>query len=233
MKDPDPEDFVETMSISDFTQVVTHMYRGEVQRANVWRQRLDMTTNWTIIILSALITWTYTSPDRPHELLLFGMLFIAVLWFIEARRFLSFNAYDSRVRVLEKNFIGKIIYQPEEVTSRQWLKKLAEDLKHPHYKIPFWRAVTHRLRRIYIWLFSVTMILWLGKLLMHPYPTSDFISMIHRAGIGGISGILVFSLIVGFYITLIFIAVSSPRVESKKYMVRPGKKEREEWEKKM
>ncbi len=233
MKDPDPEDFVEKINISDFMNMITHMYRGEVQRANVWRQRLDRTTNWAILILSALITWTYTGPGRPHELLLFGLVFISILWFIEARRFLSFNAYDSRVRVLEKNFIAKTLHQDKEVTSRQWLKTLASDLRTPHYKIPYWKALSHRLRRIYIWLFSVTLILWLGKLWMHPVPTSDFTTVVLRSYIGGIPGAFVFSVVISYYIMLAMITVTTPQFEGKKYMVRTDKEEIKEWEKKM
>ncbi len=233
MKDPDPEDFVEGLSMSDFSNMIVHMYRGEVQRANVWRQRLDRTTNWTILILSGLITWTYTGPDRPHELLLFGMVFITILWCIESRRFLSFNAYDSRVRVLEKNFIAKSINPDKDVTSRQWLNTLAEDLRTPHYKIFYWKALSHRLRRIYIWLFSVTMLLWFGKLFMHPTPTGDFTTMILRSHIGGIPGAMIFSIAVSYYIVLLFIAVTTPQFEGKKYMVRKGKEEIEEWEEKM
>ncbi|MFO7791450.1 MAG: DUF2270 domain-containing protein [Candidatus Saliniplasma sp.] len=233
MKDPDPEDFVEIMEMSDFSTIVSHMYRGEVQRANVWRQRLDRTTNWAILILSALITWTYTEPSRPHELLLFGVLFISILWFIEGRRFLSFNAYDSRIRVLEKNFIGKTLNPDKDVTSRQWLKTLADDLRRPHYKLPYWKALSHRLRRIYIWLFSVTLLLWLGKLFMHPFPTGDFTIMIMRSDIGGLPGPLVFSIIVSYYVMLVIIVVTTPQFEGKKYMVRSGREEIKEWEKKM
>ncbi|MFW6141556.1 MAG: DUF2270 domain-containing protein [Candidatus Saliniplasma sp.] len=217
MKEPDPEDFV----------------GGEVQRANIWRQRLDKTTNWAILILSALITWTYTDPSRPHELLLFGMMFISILWFIEGRRSLLFNAYDSRVRVLEKNFIGKTLYPGKDVTSKQWMKTLANDLGKPHYKIPYWKALSHRLRRIYIWIFSVSLLLWLGKLLMHPYPTNDFTTMILRSYIGGIPGPFIFSMVVSFYIMLVVIAITTLQFESKKYSVRKGKEKIEGWEEKM
>ncbi|MGM0406040.1 MAG: DUF2270 domain-containing protein [Thermoplasmatota archaeon] len=233
MKDPDPEDFVEGISMSDFTTMMMHMYRGEVQRANVWRHRLDRTTNWSILILSALITWTYTDPSRPHELLLFGVVFISILWFIESRRFLLFNAYDSRVRVLEKNFIGKTLYPEKGVTSRQWMKTLSGDLRTPHYKIPYWKALSHRLRRIYIWLFSVTLLLWLGKLLMHPSPSGDLTTMILRSYIGGIPGALVFSITFSYYIMLVVIAVTTPQFEGKKYMVRTSREEIDEWEEKM
>ena len=34
---------------SEFTTAMVHQFRAEVQRANIWRQRLDTTTNWAVI----------------------------------------------------------------------------------------------------------------------------------------------------------------------------------------
>src|SRR5262245_37214895 len=31
---------------AEFNTALVHFYRGEVQRSNVWRTRLDTTTNW-------------------------------------------------------------------------------------------------------------------------------------------------------------------------------------------
>ena len=233
MKSPDPEDFVEQQDVGDFTSVLVNFYRGEVQRAYTWRTRLDRTTNWAILILSALITWTYSSANRPHELLLFSMLFIAILWGIEARRYVFYNVWDSRIRVLEANFIAKALNPNEEVTSREWMKTLAEDLKKPSFKIPFWTGLAHRLRRIYFWLFSITLILWIGKLAMHPISTSDLSTMVSRAYIGSIDGIIVFSVIFLFYVFLILLALVGPKFEERKSKIQSDREKREEWEEKM
>lgn len=233
MKTPDPEDFVEKQSVGDFTSILVNFYRGEVQRAYTWRTRLDRTTNWAILILSVLITYTFSLPGRPHELLLFGMLFLGILWGVESRRYMVYNVWDSRIRVLEHNFIGKALNPKEEVTSREWMKKLAEDLKRPHYKIPLWHALSMRLRRIYLWLFSITIILWVGKLLLHPTETSDFVTMIYRADIGSIPGNIVFSFIIAFFILIIIIAITGPQLEERKSKIEIDKEAREEWEEKM
>ena len=34
---------------AEFNMAMVHFYRGEVQRSNVWRTRLDTTTNWAVI----------------------------------------------------------------------------------------------------------------------------------------------------------------------------------------
>jgi uncharacterized membrane protein len=30
---------------------LAHLYRGELYRSKVWRQRLDATTNWAVVIM--------------------------------------------------------------------------------------------------------------------------------------------------------------------------------------
>ncbi|HRQ25076.1 MAG TPA: DUF2270 domain-containing protein, partial [Anaerolineales bacterium] len=41
------------MKSSEFTTAMVHFFRAEVQRANVWRQRLDTTTNWAVVVTGA------------------------------------------------------------------------------------------------------------------------------------------------------------------------------------
>ncbi len=233
MKVPDPEDFVEKQTTSDFTSIMVNFYRGEVQRAYTWRTRLDQTTNWAIVILSVLITYTFSSPNRPHELLLFGILFLTILLSIEARRFMYYDVWDSRIRVLENNFISKALNPKEEVTSREWMKTLAEDLKDPHFKIPYWAAISHRLRRIYTWLFSLTIILWLGKLAMHPTPTSEPAIFVARAHFAGLPENILISFIFAFFIVNILIAITGPQFKEGKIRIKASKDVRKEWEKKM
>ena len=48
-------------SVSFHTAVV-HLYRGEMQRMTVWRQRLDVTSNWAILLTVGLTTFTLGGP---------------------------------------------------------------------------------------------------------------------------------------------------------------------------
>jgi len=50
----DPEEPVWTyrgyrLKTSEFVTAMVHLFRAEIQRANVWRQRLDTTTNWAVV----------------------------------------------------------------------------------------------------------------------------------------------------------------------------------------
>ncbi len=231
MKDRDPEEFVEQQNSSDFTQIITHMYRGEVQRAYNWRNRLDRTTEWAIVILSAITTWVFTEPARRHELLLSVMIFMLALLWIESRRYRFYNVWLGRIKTLEENFIARTLYPKDEVSSREWMETLAEDLRDPKFKIPFWIAIAHRLRRVYFWLFSVTVLLWMGKLAVHPTPASDLMEMIGRAEMQVIPGFVVFTIIIGLLVTAGALAFLGTRYERKGVKLVEEDEIREEWDK--
>lgn len=228
----DPEDFVDEQDVTEFTTILVHMYRGEVQRSYHWRSRLDTTTNWAILLLSALITWTYSDPANPHELLLFSIVFIALLLGIESRRFMYFNLWHSRVRALERDYISRSINPKEKVTSRRWMANLADDLKTPHFKITYWEAVSHRLRHVYVWLFSISILLWLGKLIMHPVHTDKFYVVVQRAQFFGIPGKIIFAILIAFFIVNLVIAFTVPKIyrEGNWDVVKKDKRYIDEWD---
>ncbi len=233
MEEPDPEEFVEMQNISDFTQAVVHLYRGEMQRAYNWRIRLDNTTNWAIILLSAVITWTFTDPKNPHELLLLSLFFITMLLGIEARRYMFFNVWNSRVRALEENLMARILNPKKAVTSRQWMKKLASDLSTPAFKITYWHAVSHRIRRVYIWLFTLVIALWYSKLILHPVHVVDFNQFVSRAEFMSIPGFVVFPVITSILVVLFLISLTTPRVEHEWDRIRKDSDLMKDWDKNM
>lgn len=70
---------------------MAHLYRGEIHRMRFWRERLDRTTNWAIIILGTILTWTFSSESNPHYILLGGMVILGIFLFIEARRYRGYD----------------------------------------------------------------------------------------------------------------------------------------------
>ncbi|HEY6120634.1 MAG TPA: DUF2270 domain-containing protein, partial [Pyrinomonadaceae bacterium] len=54
------------MSVSEFNTAMIHFYRGEIQRSNTWRNRLDTTTNWAVITAGATLSFVFSSPSNPH-----------------------------------------------------------------------------------------------------------------------------------------------------------------------
>ena len=46
---PESENPPESIDAKDYYTVMIHFYRGELGRIMIWRQRLDITTNWAIV----------------------------------------------------------------------------------------------------------------------------------------------------------------------------------------
>ena len=60
---PTPASQMRHMSPSEFNTAMIHFYRGEIQRSNTWRNRLDTTTNWAVLTAGATLSLeaTYTN----------------------------------------------------------------------------------------------------------------------------------------------------------------------------
>src|ERR1041385_2662341 len=52
---------------SEFNTAMAHFYRGEITRANTWRNRLDTTTNWAVLATGATPSFAFSSQiGRAH-----------------------------------------------------------------------------------------------------------------------------------------------------------------------
>src|ERR1700742_4671618 len=61
-----PLTIAQKLQPAEFNTALVHFYRGEVQRSNVWRTRLDTTTNWAVITAGATLSFVFSSPGNPH-----------------------------------------------------------------------------------------------------------------------------------------------------------------------
>ena len=137
---------------AEFGTVMAHFYRGEISRANIWRQRLDATFNWAVLTTGATLSFAFGDPRAPHIVILFNSLLMAVFLFIEARRYRYYELWSSRVRVIETDYIAPMLSPKfrEQTPRGAWSDHLAEDLLRPHFTVGLWQAVGRRLRRNYI-----------------------------------------------------------------------------------
>ena len=60
-----------------YVNAMSHFYRGELGRIMVWRQRLDITTNWAITSSTAIITIAFSNREVPHIIFFFNL---AIVW---------------------------------------------------------------------------------------------------------------------------------------------------------
>lgn len=69
---------------SSLTQpVLVHFYRAVVAPMDVWRQRMDATTNWAAATGAGMITFTFSTPAAPHYVLLLALFFQLVFLLME------------------------------------------------------------------------------------------------------------------------------------------------------
>lgn len=180
------------------TNVIMHLYRGELQRINTWRERMDRTTNWSIVITVGVLTWALSSTRTPHWALLPGLFLVYMLLFTEARRYRYYDLWRGRVRALEQKFLWKF-FDREVEPEKDWEKILSADLHTPRFKISWQEAVKRRLKRIYQWIILVFVASWIGKIYLHPEPISNLTEFFQRASVTGKVpiGILVIGVVIG------------------------------------
>jgi len=195
-----------------FTTAMVHFYRGEVSRANIWRTRLDATTNWAVVTAGAALTFVFGAPQNPHFMLLLVLLLLLTFLYIEARRYQYYVLWAYRVHLMETDFFAAMLAPPFQ-PSPDWADRLVASLLHATFPITRWEAVGWRFRRNYIWLITLLLISWGAKLALHPTPAPDGATILERSAIGFIPGAWVMTTLGVVYGALAALAVvaSLPR----------------------
>ena len=190
----------------EYISVMVHFYRGEVHRSTAWRQRLDATTNWSVLTMAGMLSFAFSSPDNPHILLLLSNLVILSYLMIYARRYRYFEVYRARVRMLEENFLIPVITRQLESPMVTWREMVAMDLDLPKYKTTLLEAVGFRLRRNYLAIYLILLGSWFVKLLVHPEPAQSFSELWGRAGVGeAVPSWVILAGGLVFYVTLLLV----------------------------
>jgi len=161
---PETENLPELVDPKDYYTVMVHFYRGELGRIMIWRQRLDVTTNWAIVGSVALITFGLGSKSHTPLVFLFANFLILLLLTIEARRYRFYDAFRARVRMLEAHFIMPVMMRDSRLLQGDWKKIMSEDLLLPSFKMSRFQAILKRFRRNYIWIFLLIGGAWFVKI---------------------------------------------------------------------
>lgn len=210
---PDLEHADDTEQVTDATSIA-HLYRGEMNRLTVWRQRLDVTTNWAIILATALSTFTLGAADVPHYTLLLGLGLIGVSIMIEGRRYRHLHHCKWRVYLLESGFFADVLNPGSDRPLSDWRRLLAADLRHAHFQISWLLGIRVRLRRNYLTLIYFLTAVWLVKLYIHPVKSDSLATLYSRLHVGNfIPSWLVAVTALVFVVTCTALAVTCPPSE--------------------
>ena len=185
-----------------------------------WRDRLDRTNNWAITVVAALLSVSLATPSAHHGVLLFGIPLISLLLYVEARRYRFYDVYRMRVRQFERHYFAPM-FSPTATDpgAAPWLGVLAEDLRHPRFRIDFATALMRRLRRNYVWMYAILLLGWVLKI-TSPKLSADGAmqdtavsvqTVLDNAALGALPGWLVILLMGAFYALLLFAFVRGRR----------------------
>jgi len=202
-------DALRKLSPAEFNTAIAHFYRGEVQRSNTWRTRLDNTTYWAVLTVAGALSFAFSSTTNPHFLIPIISILVAIFLLMEARRYRYYEIWSSRVRVMETGYFAQLLAPESLPADEEWAAHLASDLITPHFTISEWEAVGRRLRRNYLWIFAVLALSWILKVYLHPDPAYSFDIFIERAKVGIIPGWIVFIIGILFNFAVVIIAIGT------------------------
>ncbi|MFB6082850.1 MAG: DUF2270 domain-containing protein [Halorientalis sp.] len=177
------------------SSAMAHLYRGEIHRMKLWRERLDRTTNWAVLLIAAVLTWAFSSEANPHYVILVGDAAVVMFLFIEARRYRAYDVWRSRVRKLQEHVWAVGLDPGQELLDDEWRERLAEDYRRPRLKISTEEAIAHRLRRVYFPLFTVLNGAWLLR--VTAFADTDWPA---SAAVGTIPGSVVTAIVAVLYL---------------------------------
>ena len=207
-----PAGLMRRMTPAEFNTAMIHFYRGEVQRSNTWRNRLDTTTNWAVITAGATLSFVFSSPNNPHFVIPINSILVAIFLLMEARRYRYYEIWSSRVRILETGYFAGLLMPESRPADESWAEHLAADLTTPHFTITEWEAVGRRLRRNYLWIFALLALSWNLKVYLSPLPARDFDVFIDRATVGIVPGWIVFVVGIVFNAAVAVFAIGTVRL---------------------
>ena len=191
-----------------YVNAMSHFYRGEMGRIMVWRQRLDVTTNWAITSTTAIITIAFSSREVPHIIFFFNLMILCVLLWIEARRYRFYDAFRARIRMLEAHFLVPMVMENRDLLQGEWKKLVCEDLILPCFKISKLEAIGRRLKRNYVFIFVLTLVAWITKIFLHaPKAMEGPLDFYRALRVGHIPSWLVALVMIGTFISSIGLAV--------------------------
>lgn len=200
------------LKASEFTTAMVHLFRAEVQRANVWRQRLDTTTNWAVVSTGALISFAFSQEQGSPAVVLLNLALVTMFLVIEARRYRYYELWSYRIRLMETDFFAAMLVPPFH-PAPEWAESLAESLLQPDFPISNWEALGRRLRRNYWWIYGIVGGAWLAHLWLLPGTALSWEEFIDRAEVGQVPGIWVLAGMLAGYAGLAALGLATRRLQ--------------------
>ena len=191
---------------------IFHYYRAEVYRETNWRNRLDNTTNWSIVVTAAILSFAFTNENAPHSIILVDYFMVWFFLYIESRRFRYYWHLRSRTRTIEKELLSQIFLGKKSSNNdkNRWKEKLAESFKNESISMSRIESIAWRFRRNYFFIIPLVFASWIAKVTSYPYPIHTSEEFFYHARVWFIPGEVVFSVILVSILLATFIALYIP-----------------------
>ena len=213
------------MDRRDPPQVLIHFYRAAVGHADIWRNRLDATTNWAVVTTAAVVTFGFGGHDDPHFVVLLALLFDFLFLYMEGRRYQVYHRWMWRLRLLHHFMIVPALRggtdPSEEAIQAKW-DELADDLGRTIPRIGLLNSVGYRVRRNYGPLITLILLVWCLKLYIHPEVARSFGEVVRRARVGVLPGEAVLLSLGAFLVGLVIFAMRAPTEQMKDWVTLPS-----------
>ena len=197
----------------DNTMVLVHFYRAAVVHADVWRRRLDATTNWAVVTAAAVVTFAFGEAQAPHFVLLMALLFTLFFLVMESRRYQIYHVWELLIRDLHQYLVRPALLQSSDMDQEAieaGLAQIARDLGSTLPRISLLEAAGLRIRRNYGPLFTILLLAWLLKLWLYPRPTYETEEFVARAVVGVVPGAAVLVAMGVFFALCVIAALGAP-----------------------
>lgn len=197
----------------DRSTILIHYYRAMIGRADTWRNRMDATTNWAIVVTAGMISFALGSAAVPHWSLAIVSLMTLSFLLLEARRLCFYNLWQHRALLLERGLIRPALLSSEDdpqldphAIEIEFRRELAPHLGRTVPQMRLRKAIARRLRRVYGYLIGVQVLAWIVKLASHPTPATSVAQIVSRSAVGPIPGVAVAALVLGSFAAVLVFA---------------------------
>jgi uncharacterized membrane protein len=138
-------------------------------------------------------------------------MFAMVMFLLfDVRRYRTYDATRSRVRMIEENIFANT-FDPEGAVHHDWRTKVGGDLRKPTLKVTSREAISRRLKRIYFPLLTVLVVAWAFRITIF---VSDE-TLLQTATVPGVPGLVVIGGVVLFYVLIAAVTFWPTKREAK------------------
>jgi uncharacterized membrane protein len=189
-----------------------HYYRAEVYRETVWRNRLDVSTNWAIVVTAAILSFVFSNPQINHVVVIVNYVIVWFFLYIESRRFRYYGIVRDWARIFERHILAPILRQEDKdlAEAQNKLNELADSLERPKIKMSRVESLSWRVRRNYIFILPLIFLFWVYKVI-YDVGFSATVNISNAAKVGFIPGWFVISAMVSSQIFIVLLTFYFPR----------------------